>query len=90
MASSDSNVSDARFCALDMACRAVLPGSPTGHFLSSARQFETYLLTGVTQTGSRNLQGVQVGHEGLSVLVDGYDLTTERVESLRAAVAGVA
>lgn len=78
----------ARLNALDMACRAVLPGSPTGHFLSSARQFETYLLTGMSQTGPRNQQGVQVGVEGLSVLVDGYDLTTEQIESLRVAVAG--
>lgn len=78
----------ARTLALDMACRAVTPGSSTGFFLSSARQFETYLLTGLSQTGPRLLQGTQVGAEGVSVLVDG-DLTPDLAERIRVAVAGV-
>jgi len=80
---------DTRTTALQLACRVVPVGDPPGHFLSTARQFETYLVTGLSQTGPRNQQGTQVGRDGLSVLVDAEGLTSELVTRLRIAVAGV-
>ena len=87
----DANITPraVRTAALDMACRAVTPGSPIGHFFSTARQFESYLLSGLTQTGPRFQQGAQVGAEGVSVLIDGENLTPEKVDEIRAALAGV-
>lgn len=78
---------EVRVEALTLACRVVPPGDPTGHFLSTARQFETYLVTGLSQTGPRNQQGAQVGREGLSVLVDGERLSPATVDAIRQAVA---
>jgi len=78
-----------RALALDVAGRTADPGDSIGYVFSSARQFETYILTGLTKTGPRGMTGAQIGSEGVSVVVDGIDLAPEMVESLRVAVAGV-
>jgi hypothetical protein len=65
-----SGTEQLRAMALLCACRAVRPGDPVGHFLSSARQFHHYLLTGLTRTGSERW-GVEFGARGVAVRVDG-------------------
>lgn len=70
-----------RAMALLCACRAVRPGDPVGHFLSSARQFHHYLLTGLTRTGSERW-GVEFGAGGVGVRVDAAgDILTEALIS---------
>lgn len=77
-----------RATAIECASRAVQEGSPTGHFLSSARMFETYIRTGLTQVGPRFKQGLIVrnpaGTDWL-VRVDG-ELSAECAERIRAAL----
>lgn len=65
-----------RAMALLCACRAVRPGDPVGHFLSSARQFHHYLLTGLTRTGS-DRWGVEFGAGGVAVRIDAAGFLTE-------------
>lgn len=61
----------------------------TGGFLSSASQFETYLVTGLVRTGGRFQSAVEVGAEGVSVTVEAPGLDSGVTERLRVAVAGV-
>jgi len=82
-----ADLSDAqiRATSLECACRAVEQGSPTGHFLSSARMFETYIRSGLTQTGPRFQQGVLAGRTGAIVRVDG-NLGPDEATAIVAAV----
>jgi hypothetical protein len=59
-----------RAVALMCACRAVPTGDPVGHFLSSARAFHHFLLTGMSKTGSQRW-GVEFGVNDVAVRVDG-------------------
>lgn len=60
-----------RAAAIECASRAVEQGSPTGHFLSSARMFETYIRSGLSQVGPKFRQGLMLGREGCILRVDG-------------------
>lgn len=60
-----------RATAIECASRAVQEGSPTGHFLSSARMFETYIRSGISQVGPNFTQGIILGRSGLVLRVDG-------------------
>lgn len=62
--------------AIECASRAVQQGSPTGHFLSSARMFETYIRSGLSQVGPRFRQGLLCGKTGAIVRVDGVSEET--------------
>lgn len=57
--------------AIECASRAVQEGSPTGHFLSSARMFETYIRSGLSQVGPQFKQGLLCGRAGVVVRIDG-------------------
>ncbi len=72
--------------ALDLACRVVDQGSPPGHFLSTARQFARYMLTGLSQTGPNNAQTVEVATGTVMVRVDGMTTDTAQVAKVTAAV----
>lgn len=58
----------------------------TSGVLSSASQFETYLLTGLVRTGGSWQSAAEVGANGVSVMVEAPGLKPETVEAIRAAV----
>lgn len=68
-----------RSTALMLACKTVTPESPTGHYLSTARQFERYIASGVSQTGAGGRSGVQMHVDNFLIRLDGPDLTDELV-----------
>ena len=74
-----------RAVAVECASRAVQPGSPTGHVLSSARMFETYIRSGISQVGPRFRQGLICGAEGTIVRVEG-DLSEQDAALIQSAV----
>lgn len=67
----DLSATQIRACAIECASRAVEEGAPTGHFLSSARMFEAYIRSGLSQVGPRFRQGLLAGSSGCLVRVDG-------------------
>lgn len=69
---------DIRRTSMECASRAVACGAPTGHFLSSARMFETYIRSGLTQVGPNFTHGVLAGKTGLIVRVDAPGLSEEQ------------
>lgn len=62
---------DVRARALSCASRAVEPGSPVGHFLSTARLFARYISIGLSQTGPGNRQSIEVHDGSVTVRVEG-------------------
>ncbi len=74
-----------RATALQCASRCAEPGAPTGHCLSSARMFETYIRTGLSQTGPRWQQGLETGVESARVRIDGR-ISPVQAEQIREAV----
>jgi hypothetical protein len=83
-------MNETRTLALDAACRISREGESTSGVLSRASQIETYLTSGLIRTGPQWESGVEVGVEGVSVIVHGkQELTADVVKRLRVAVAGV-
>lgn len=82
-----STSTESRSQALSLACRVVAPESPPGHYLSTARQFERYLASGVTTTGAGGRSGVQI-HLGDEYLLrlDGPDVDDDLVSRVEAVV----
>jgi hypothetical protein len=78
----------ARALALQVASRVVPSGDPVGHYLSSARQFERYLLLGFSQTGPNYEQGMVAGRNGAGALVrvEGYGISADLADRIRQAV----
>lgn len=76
---------ETRIAALDAACRISEEGTSTSGVLSRASQIETYLRTGLIRTGPSWESGVEIGVEGVSVLVRG-ELSPVVVEDLRLSV----
>lgn len=81
-----SSAEHMRCVAVEAASRCVEPGTPTSGLLSRSQQIESYLATGLFRTGARGASGVQVGYEGVSVLVDAEALTLERAQAVAGAV----
>ncbi len=78
-----------RCVALEAAGRCAQPGATTSGLLSRAFQCETYLLTGLIRTGPKWQSAAEVGTEGVSVMVEGPDLTREQLEGIGLAVRAV-
>lgn len=79
-----SSAEHMRCVAVEAASRCVEPGTPTSGLLSRSQQIESYLTTGLFRTGARGASGVQVGYEGVSVLVDAECLTPEQAAAIGA------
>lgn len=79
------SATEIRRAALECASRAVQQGAPTGHFLSSARMFETYIRSGLSQVGPRFRQGLLCGRDGAIVRVDG-ELSEDEAHALQQAI----
>ncbi len=77
---------EVRAAALACATRATAEGQPPGYFLSTARQFERYIASGVSQTGAGGRNGVQVHLGDLLVRIDGNTLDDDLAQRLEAAV----
>lgn len=80
-----SERSAVRAQALEVAGRAVASGSPVGHFLSSARMFDRYITTGLSQSGPNRIERMVVGTEGVIVEVDGH-FDNEQAEAIETGV----
>lgn len=81
----DLSPTQIRAASLEAASRAVAEGSPPGYYLSTARQFETYIRSGLSQVGPRFKQGILCGSEGIVLRIDG-DLSEAEAAEIEAAI----
>lgn len=75
----------ARTAAVQAAAHAVPAGQPVGNFLSTARIFERFIITGITRV-SKDDEGIQIGNTGILVRIEGKKITPDLASRIRNAV----